>query len=117
MREARQKQEAEARAARGFESLPPIVGYEAERSTVAAALESGKFRPTSMLDTSPGSLKLANFTIRDIKNYGKIDVSTVIQKSSNVGASRIALAPSAVTKSNVSSDSYAVAMLVPSGDR
>lgn len=59
--------------------------------TVAAALESGKFRPSTMVDTSPGSLKLANFTIRDIKDYGKIDVSTVIQKSSNVGASRIAL--------------------------
>ncbi|MCW8917810.1 MAG: penicillin-binding transpeptidase domain-containing protein [Gammaproteobacteria bacterium] len=60
--------------------------------TVAAALESGKFRPTTVIDTSPGSIKLANFTIRDIKDYGKIDVSTVIQKSSNVGTSRIALA-------------------------
>jgi cell division protein FtsI (penicillin-binding protein 3) len=60
--------------------------------TVAAALESGKFRPSTQVETSPGSLKLANFTIRDIKDYGKIDVSTVIQKSSNVGASRIALA-------------------------
>jgi cell division protein FtsI (penicillin-binding protein 3) len=60
--------------------------------TVAAGLESGRFRPDSPIDTSPGSLKLANFTIRDVKNYGEIDVSTVIQKSSNVGASRIALA-------------------------
>jgi cell division protein FtsI (penicillin-binding protein 3) len=60
--------------------------------TVVAALESGKFRPGTMIDTSPGSLKLASFTIHDIKNYGKIDVSTVIQKSSNVGTSRIALA-------------------------
>ncbi|MEN8169464.1 MAG: penicillin-binding transpeptidase domain-containing protein [Pseudomonadota bacterium] len=59
--------------------------------TVAAGLDSGKFRPSTMIDTSPGSLKLASFTIRDIKNYGKIDVSTVIQKSSNVGASHIAL--------------------------
>ncbi len=60
--------------------------------TVAAGLGSGKFRPTTVLDTSPGSLRLANFTIRDAKNYGRIDVATVIKKSSNVGASRIALA-------------------------
>ncbi len=60
--------------------------------TVAAGLESGEFRPDTIIDTSPGSLKLASFTIHDHKNYGKIDVSTVIQKSSNVGASRIALA-------------------------
>ncbi len=59
--------------------------------TVVAGLESGKFRPDTIIDTSPGSLKLANFTIHDIKNYGKIDVSTVIKKSSNVGASLIAL--------------------------
>jgi cell division protein FtsI (penicillin-binding protein 3) len=60
--------------------------------TAAAGLASGKFRPTTMLDTSPGSLRLVNFTIHDTTNHGKIDVSTVIQKSSNVGASLIALA-------------------------
>jgi cell division protein FtsI (penicillin-binding protein 3) len=59
--------------------------------TIATALESGKYQPTTIIDTSPGSLRLANFTIRDHQNYGKIDLSTVIQKSSNVGASRIAL--------------------------
>jgi cell division protein FtsI (penicillin-binding protein 3) len=36
-------------------------------------------------------LRLGGFTIRDSHDYGRIDVSTVIQKSSNVGASRIAL--------------------------
>ena len=60
--------------------------------TIAAALESGRFRSNSPIDTSPGRLQLAGFTIRDIRDYGKIDVATVIQKSSNVGASRIALA-------------------------
>lgn len=66
-------------------------GSTAKPFTVATALESGRFRPGTLVDTTPGSLQLANFTIRDSKNYGKIDVSTVIQKSSNVGASRIAL--------------------------
>jgi len=60
--------------------------------TISAALESGRFRPTTLIDTSPGLLKVGGFTIRDSHDYGRIDVSTVIQKSSNVGASRIALA-------------------------
>ncbi len=60
--------------------------------TISAALESGRFLPSTMVDTSPGKIRLAGFTIRDSRNYGRIDVSTVIQKSSNVGASRIALA-------------------------
>lgn len=59
--------------------------------TISAALESGRFRPTTMIDTSPGMLRLGGFTIRDSHDYGRIDVSTVVQKSSNVGASRIAL--------------------------
>ena len=60
--------------------------------TVAAALESGKYRPQTMIDTSPGYYQVGRFTIRDIRNYGRISVSTVIQKSSNVGASKMALA-------------------------
>ncbi len=59
--------------------------------TVAAALESGRFNPNTLIDTSPGSLRLAGYTIRDSRDHGTIDVATVIKKSSNVGASRIAL--------------------------
>ncbi len=59
--------------------------------TIAAALESGKYRPHTPINTHPGTLKLGSFTIRDAHDYGMIDVATVIQKSSNVGASRIAL--------------------------
>ncbi|MBI2779524.1 MAG: penicillin-binding protein 2 [Gammaproteobacteria bacterium] len=60
--------------------------------TVAAALETGKFRPTTMIDTGSGLFKVGNHTVRDVHNYGVIDVSTVIQKSSNVGATKMALA-------------------------
>jgi len=59
--------------------------------TISAALESGKYRPHTPIDTHPGRLKLGGFTIRDAHDYGLIDVATVIKKSSNVGASRIAL--------------------------
>lgn len=60
--------------------------------TVAAALESGRFRVNTTVDTSPGVLRLGGDAIRDTRNYGRIDVATVIKKSSNVGASKIALA-------------------------
>lgn len=59
--------------------------------TISAALESGKYQPSTTINTSPGMLRLGGFTIRDSHDYGLIDVSTVIKKSSNVGASRIAL--------------------------
>jgi cell division protein FtsI (penicillin-binding protein 3) len=60
--------------------------------TVVAALESGQFGPTSIVDTSPGQFHLGKAVIRDTRNYGRISVAKVIQKSSNVGASKIALA-------------------------
>jgi len=60
--------------------------------TVAAALESGKFFPHTMIDTTPGQLAVGRSTIRDTHNYGLLTVAQVIEKSSNVGAARIALA-------------------------
>jgi len=59
--------------------------------TVAAALELGRYRPDTNIDTAPGHLKVGRQLVRDSRNYGVIDVSTVIRKSSNVGASRMAL--------------------------
>lgn len=60
--------------------------------TVATALESGKFTGTTLIDTAPGSMQLGGRTIRDIHNYGLISVARVIEKSSNIGAAKIALA-------------------------
>jgi len=59
--------------------------------TIAAALESSLYSPDTTIDTRPGYFKVGQHVIRDKKNYGVIDVSTVIKKSSNVGASKIAL--------------------------
>ncbi len=59
--------------------------------TISAGLESGIYNPHTAINTSPGYFKVGEHTIRDIHNYGSIDVSTVITKSSNVGASKIAL--------------------------
>ena len=60
--------------------------------TVAAALEAGIVRPDSILDTRPGHMKTGRYTIRDVRNYGVIDVATAIKKSSNVGSGQLGLA-------------------------
>ena len=59
--------------------------------TVAAALEAGIIKPQTVIDTTPGMYRVGNKSVRDFRNYGAIDISTIIKKSSNVGASKIAL--------------------------
>jgi cell division protein FtsI (penicillin-binding protein 3) len=59
--------------------------------TVAAALESGRWRDYYKVETGPGYMMVMGNTIRDTHNYGDLDVSGVIMKSSNVGISKIAL--------------------------
>ena len=59
--------------------------------TIAAALGTDQYRPQTPIDTSPGWYTLHGHTIEDVHNYGMLDVARVIKKSSNVGASRIAL--------------------------
>ncbi|GBE48521.1 peptidoglycan synthase FtsI precursor [bacterium BMS3Bbin12] len=59
--------------------------------TIATALLSGRYRPDTVIDTSPGWWVVGGDTIQDVSDFGTIDVSTVIEKSSNVGASKIAL--------------------------
>lgn len=58
---------------------------------IAAALESGRFAPDTPINTAPGYFKVGNFAVTDSRNYGLIDVTTVLSKSVNTGASRIAL--------------------------
>ncbi|WP_257263063.1 penicillin-binding protein 2 [Endozoicomonas sp. ONNA2] len=59
---------------------------------VAAALESGEFHTDSVINTAPGYLRLGRDQVKDNRNYGAIDVTTVLRKSSNVGVSKMALA-------------------------
>lgn len=59
--------------------------------TIAAALESGKVRPDTVIETAPGSLTIGPNTIHDAHKNGALTVEQVIQKSSNVGAAKIAL--------------------------
>ncbi len=59
--------------------------------TVAAALESGAVTPETKLETGSGTMEVGGNTIRDIRDYGTIDVTRALQVSSNVGASKMAL--------------------------
>ncbi|MDQ7975367.1 MAG: penicillin-binding protein 2, partial [Rhodocyclaceae bacterium] len=58
--------------------------------TVAMALEAGRVKPQTIIETSPGRYQLGGFTISDTHNYGALTVQGVIQKSSNIGALKIA---------------------------
>jgi cell division protein FtsI (penicillin-binding protein 3) len=59
--------------------------------TVAAALKSGTVTPHTLISTSPGWYMVRGHTIQDVHDYGTLSVAKVISKSSNVGASKIAL--------------------------
>jgi cell division protein FtsI (penicillin-binding protein 3) len=58
---------------------------------ISAAIESGEYKPASLVDTNPGYIQVDWKTIKDPKNLGRIDLATVLSESSNVGASKIAL--------------------------
>jgi cell division protein FtsI (penicillin-binding protein 3) len=66
----------------GSTMKPFIVGW---------ALETGRVTPSTVIPTAPGKMTMSGFTISDSHPHGNLTVSEVIQKSSNVGAARIAL--------------------------
>lgn len=59
--------------------------------TVAAALELGKVTPTTVINTEHGVYTVGGRKIHDTHPEASLTVAQVIQKSSNVGASKIAL--------------------------
>jgi cell division protein FtsI (penicillin-binding protein 3) len=59
--------------------------------TVALALDTNRVKPTTMFDTGNGRIMVGDRPIRDTHPHGMIDVTTIIQKSSNIGMTKIAL--------------------------
>jgi cell division protein FtsI (penicillin-binding protein 3) len=59
--------------------------------TVAAGLEAGVVKPDTLIETGDGSMQMAGWTIRDTHPNGLITVAQVIQKSSNIGSTKISL--------------------------
>ncbi len=64
-------------------SIKPLV--------VAAALESGQYRPSSVIDTSPGFVNVGAKKIEDSRNLGRISLTTILARSSNVGVTKVAM--------------------------
>ncbi len=64
-------------------SIKPLV--------LAAAIESGRYRASSMVDTSPGYVVVGPKKIEDPRNLGRVSLTTVLSRSSNVGATKIAM--------------------------
>jgi cell division protein FtsI (penicillin-binding protein 3) len=62
--------------------------------TAALALEKGKVRFDTPIQTAPGRITIGNATISDAHPHGVLTVAQVIQKSSNVGATKLALSMS-----------------------
>lgn len=59
--------------------------------TIMAALEAGKVHPHTPIETSPGYIRVGKKTLLDPVNYGLIDVTKIITKSSQVGLTKVAL--------------------------
>ncbi|RFU45723.1 penicillin-binding protein 2 [Paraburkholderia sp. DHOC27] len=59
--------------------------------TVSLALDLHRVSPTTLVDTGPGHFNLDGATITDDSAFGVLTVGGVIQKSSNIGATKIAM--------------------------
>ena len=64
-------------------SIKPLV--------VAAALESGRYNPQSVVNTSPGYVVVGPKKIEDTRDLGKINLATILARSSNVGVTKVAM--------------------------
>ncbi|SFU60144.1 peptidoglycan synthetase FtsI [Nitrosomonas eutropha] len=58
---------------------------------VAVAMETGRIKSDTLMETAGGKLKIGRAVIHDVRDKGNLTVSQVIQASSNVGAAKIAL--------------------------
>ncbi|CAM8637279.1 FtsI Cell division protein FtsI/penicillin-binding protein 2 [Comamonadaceae bacterium] len=59
--------------------------------TVGLALDTGRVKPTTLIDTAPGTVTITGATIRDSHPHGALTVEQVIQVSSNVGTTKLAM--------------------------
>jgi len=58
--------------------------------TLVAALESGRFSLDSLINTAPGRIRVGSKVLHDPRNYGEMTVSSIIEKSSQVGVTKLA---------------------------
>lgn len=66
-------------------------GSSVKPFTIALALELGRVRPDTLIQTGNGKFNFAKHTISDTHAYGMLNVAQIIQKSSNIGTTKIAM--------------------------
>lgn len=59
--------------------------------TLMAAMEENLVTPETEVDTSPGYMRVSGKLIEDPRNYGVLDVRSILAKSSQIGTVRLAL--------------------------
>lgn len=63
--------------------------------TIGLALDNGLVQPETLINTAPGKITIGRRTLSDLRNYGVLSVEGIIQKSSNVGTTKLAMQMSA----------------------
>jgi cell division protein FtsI (penicillin-binding protein 3) len=59
--------------------------------SIASALDSGLYKPDSLIDTQPGWIRVDHHVVRDEHNNGQITLAQILQLSSNVGTTKMML--------------------------
>jgi len=67
-------------------------GSTAKPFTVLTSLEAKSVKPNTLISTGPGKFRVDNQWVRDGVNLGTVTVTKILQKSSNVGVAKLALA-------------------------
>lgn len=58
---------------------------------IATALDAGRVRPDTLIDTAPGRYRIGAHTIHDTSNHGTLSVAQALATSSNIALAKIAL--------------------------
>ncbi|RCU49879.1 peptidoglycan glycosyltransferase FtsI [Corallincola holothuriorum] len=66
-------------------------GSSVKPLAVISALDAGSVQSDTVVDTSPGWMRIGGRQVRDSRDYGELDLAGILQKSSNVGVSKLAL--------------------------
>ncbi|WGO97714.1 penicillin-binding transpeptidase domain-containing protein [Saccharophagus degradans] len=69
--------------------------------TMMAALETGRYPFNHTINTSPGYIQVGSKTLLDPRDYGVMDLTKIITKSSQVGITKLALEMDAETIRNM----------------
>ncbi|TDF39344.1 peptidoglycan glycosyltransferase FtsI [Alteromonadaceae bacterium M269] len=87
-------------------------GSSVKPLAVLSALEFGVAELDTVIDTAPGRMRIGGSFVSDPRNYGELDLTGIIQKSSNMGTSKLALQ---VPKEHLLDTYYAMGLIGDTG--